>query len=237
VPQEPEWHPEGDVLTHTGLCCDALAGLAIWRNGDSEIRRTLMLAVLAHDFGKATTTAQAERRGQLRWVSPGHEAAGGPMAEAFLRRIGAPMAAVERVPPLVIHHLAHHHGQTEFRDTTVRRLARKLAPATIDELAAVMTADHLGRPPLVAHDTVRRIEQLRAVAKRLEIESAAPRPILQGRHLVAKGYAPGPAFKVALDAAFESQLDGAFKDEPGAVSWLENYLRTQPPGLTLAPKP
>lgn len=237
VPQEPEWHPEGDVFTHTEHCVDALAGLPAWREGTPETRRVLMLAVLAHDFGKSTTTAREERRGKLRWVSPGHEAAGGPMAEAFLRRIGAPLGVVERVPPLVVHHLAHHHGQTDFRDTTVRRLARKLAPATIDELVAVMTADHLGRPPLIAQDTMRRIEQLQAAAARLKIEDRAPRPILQGRHLVARGFAPGPAFKVALDAAFESQLDGAFNDEAGAVSWLENYLRTQPPGLTLVNKP
>lgn len=237
VPQEPEWHPEGDVFTHTAHCVDALTGLPAWSGGAPGQRRVLLLAVLAHDFGKSTTTARQERRGQLRWVSPGHEAAGGPLAEAFLRRIGAPPTVVESVPPLVVHHLAHHHGQSEFRDTTVRRLARKIAPATIEQLIAVMTADHLGRPPLIAHDTMRRIEQLRAVATRLEVEDRAPRPILQGRHLVAKGYAPGPAFKVALDAAFESQLDGAFNDEAGAVTWLENYLRTQPPGLTLAGKP
>lgn len=237
LPQEPEWHPEGDVFTHTAHCVDALTGLPAWREGTVETRRVLMLAVLAHDFGKSTTTAREERRGKLRWVSPGHEAAGGPMAEGFLRRIGAPHDMVERVPPLVVHHLAHHHGQTEFRDTTVRRLARKVSPATIEELIAVMTADHLGRPPLIAHDTMRRIEQLQAVAARLEVEDRAPRPILQGRHLVAKGFAPGPAFKVALDAAFESQLDGAFNDEAGAVTWLENYLRTQPPGLTLVTKP
>jgi len=236
LPQEPEWHPEGDAFVHTGLCCDALVQLPAWSEAGAETRRALLLAVLAHDFGKATTTAQAMRRGQLRWVSPGHEAAGGPIAEVFLRRIGAPLAVLERVPPLVVNHLAHHHGQTEFRDTTVRRLARKLAPATVDELIAVMMADHLGRPPLVAADTIRRIEQLREVAARLELESSAPKPLLQGRHLVAKGFAPGPAFKVALDAAFESQLDGAFNDEAGAVSWLENYLRTQPPGLTLAAK-
>jgi hypothetical protein len=54
----------------------------------------LMFAVLAHDFGKPATTAHAERRGQLRWISPGHEAAGGPLAENFLRRIGAPSNSI-----------------------------------------------------------------------------------------------------------------------------------------------
>ena len=53
-----------------------------------------------------------------------------------------------------------------------------------------------------------------------------------GRHLIALGRAPGPEFKPALDAAFESQLDGAFSDEPGGIAWLKNYLRAHPPVLT-----
>ena len=40
--------------------------------------------MLAHDFGKPATTVYAERRGQLRWISPGHESAGAPLAETFL---------------------------------------------------------------------------------------------------------------------------------------------------------
>ena len=92
----------------------------------------LMFAVLAHDFGKPATTKKAEKRGVLRWTSAGHEAAGGPLAKNFLRRIGAPLELDAPVGSLVVHHLAHHHGQAEFSDTSVRRLARKLAPATID---------------------------------------------------------------------------------------------------------
>ena len=91
TPQEPEWHPEGDVFTHTQLCLDALVALEGWREAEPARRRRLTLAVLAHDFGKPSTTARAERRGIMRWTSPGHEGAGGPLAEAFLRRIGAPL--------------------------------------------------------------------------------------------------------------------------------------------------
>ena len=232
VPQEPEWHPEGDVLTHTGHCLDALAGLASWRDGQPATRRVLSFAVLAHDFGKATTTKQAERRGKLRWVSPEHEAAGGPLAESFLQRIGAPLELIEHVRPLVVNHLLHHHGPAEFRDTTVRRMARKLAPATIDDLIAVMLADHLGRPPLIPDETVKRIEHLRVAARRLTLEHAAPKPLVLGRHLIALGLAPGPQFKPALDAAFESQLDGAFADEAGGIEWMRSYLRAHPPVLS-----
>jgi tRNA nucleotidyltransferase (CCA-adding enzyme) len=229
LPQEPEWHPEGDVFIHTGHCLDALVGLDSWREGPPATRRLLSLAVLAHDFGKALTTKQAERRGKLRWTSPEHEAAGGPLAETFLQRIGAPLEIIGYVCPLVVNHLLHHDGPSEYRDTTVRRLARKIAPATLDDLMAVMRADHLGRPPLVSRETEKRLGYLRLAAQRLALEHAAPKPIILGRHLIALGRPPGPQFKPALDAAFESQLDGAFYDEAGGIEWLKNYLRAHPP--------
>jgi tRNA nucleotidyltransferase (CCA-adding enzyme) len=222
--QEPEWHPEGDVLTHTGHCLDALVSLGGWIASPPDRRRLLSFAVLAHDFGKAPTTAHAERRGALRWVSPGHEAAGGPLVESFLRRIGSPLDLHQPARALVVNHLAHHHGQSgEFSDTQVRRLARKLAPATIDELAIVMEADARGRPPLPSAEIISLIGRLRERAASLAVEAAAPRPIIQGRHLVAMGRKPGPDFKPLLSAAFEAQLDGAFADEDGGLAWLRAH--------------
>jgi tRNA nucleotidyltransferase (CCA-adding enzyme) len=164
----------------------------------------------------------------LRWISPEHEAAGGPLAETFLTRIGAPLDLIAYVRPLVMNHLLHHDGPAEYRDTTVRRLARKITPATIDDLIAVMRADHLGRPPLLSAETEKRLGYLRAAAQKLALEHMAPKPILLGRHLIALGRTPGPGFKPALDAAFESQLDGAFYDEEGGIEWLKNYLRAHP---------
>ena len=222
--QEPEWHPEGDVFTHTQLCLDALVARPEWAASAPGQRRMLMLAVLAHDFGKPATTERAERRGQLRWISPGHEAAGAPFTESFLRRIGAPLELSAPVSALVVHHLAHHHGQTEFTDTSVRRLARKLEPATIDDLTVVMRADHEGRPPLRSPEVLARIDELQARARALALEKSAPRPLVLGRHLVALGRKPGPEFKPILNEAFEAQLDGAFSDEAGGLAWLRNRL-------------
>jgi len=96
----------------------------------------------------------------------------------------------------------------------------------------VMESDHLGRPPFVSQETVVRINQLRVAAQRLALEHAAPKPIVLGRHLIALGRSPGPEFKPALDAAFESQLDGAFADEAGGIAWLKSYLRAHPVSLT-----
>src|SRR5881296_966464 len=59
-PQEPEWHPEGDVWVHTLLAVDQakreIDGLPI------EKALTVMLAVICHDFGKPSTTALVDGR-------------------------------------------------------------------------------------------------------------------------------------------------------------------------------
>lgn len=232
TPQEPEWHPEGDVFVHTQHCLDALVALESWQNAPPRRRRWLMFATLAHDFGKPATTAYVEKRGRMRWTSPGHEAAGGPLAEAFLRRIGAPREDDAPVAAMVVHHLAHHHGQAEFTASAVRRLARKLAPATIDDLAAVMHADANGRPPLPSAEIHVRIDDLVAQARALAIADAAPKPIVLGRHLIELGLKPGPGFTPIIDAAFEAQLDGAFADEASGRDWLRRKLATQQPGDT-----
>lgn len=216
TPQDPEWHPEGDVFTHTGHCCDALVELPEWRAADETTRQVLMFAMLAHDFAKPQTTHTAERAGRMRIVSPGHEEQGGPLAETFLTRLAAPNEIKERVVPLVQHHLAHL--QT-LSDRSVRRLANALQPATIAELCLVMTADHCGRPPkpkIVPEGVI----ALQAKAEALRLREAAPKPLLQGRHLIANGLVPGKEFGAVLAAAFEAQLEGQFTDLDGALKWF-----------------
>jgi tRNA nucleotidyltransferase (CCA-adding enzyme) len=226
--QDPEWHPEGDVFTHTGHCCDALARDPEWQAADPRRRRLLMLAVLLHDVGKPSCTRREEKppaSGRLRWTSPGHEAAGVALAESFLRRIGSPLDHAPAVAPLVANHMVHLHGGEDGPGpNAIRRLARRLAPATLADLAAVMRADALGRPPLPGADSLPLIARLLSRAGELALADAAPRPLLLGRHLIAAGLRPGPAFKSLLDAAFEAQLDGAFADEAGALLWLKNQF-------------
>lgn len=216
TPQDPDWHPEGDVFTHTGHCLDALTGLADWKGADTERRIVLSLAVLAHDFGKPQTTHEALKDGRRRIVSPGHDEAGGPLTEQFLNRINAPAAIRERVIPLVTNHLAHLQTLT---DRSVRRLAKRLEPATIDELVIVITADQFGRPPKPRVNS-EGLLALQAKAAELEVQSSAPQPILMGRHLVELGMRPGRELGVVLDAAYDAQLEGKFLDLRQALGWL-----------------
>lgn len=220
VPQDPGWHPEGDVWTHTLHCLDALAELPDWCAADVDTRIVVMLAVLGHDFAKPDCTHTDFRHGSLRIVSPGHEKAGGPLTEIFLGRLGLPEALAARVPPLVANHLAHIQDVTP---RSVRRLAHRLAPATIRELSWVMMADAFGRPPL-PRLLLASVPELLALADQLDLQRQAPKPILLGRHLVERGLAPGPTFKPFLDAAFEAQLDGIFEDLQGAQAWLDGRL-------------
>jgi len=216
VPQEPEWHPEGDVFIHTCHCCDALARLPQWQAEDAPSRIVHMLAVLAHDFGKPATTTEAVKDGRVRIVSPGHEEAGAGLAATFLERMRAPLAVQERVVPLVRNHLFHWQTMT---DRAVRRLARRLEPENIQGLCVVMTADNMGRPPLPAVEP-EHVRLLLARAQELQVRHKPPEPILMGRHLIELGLAPGKMFGAILDKAYDAQLEGAFSDLTQAWQWL-----------------
>lgn len=225
--QDPEWHPEGNVFVHTGHCLDALVNLPGWQRADEETRIVLCLAVLGHDFAKPQTTHEAMKGGRMRLVSPGHEEAGGVLTEQFLNRIGAPLAMRERVIPLVTNHLSHLQTIT---DRGVRRLAKRLEPATIEELLLVITADQFGRPPLSQVVSPGALA-LAAKAADLQLQASAPQPILKGRHLLELGMTPGNEFGPILHEAFEAQLEGKFFDLEQAWRWLAEEVT-----LPLPPK-
>jgi len=94
-------------------------------------------------------------------------------------------------------------------DGAVRRLATQVC--RIEDLARVAAADTT---------SPEACDWLVAQAKRLEVEAAAPKPILRGRDLIALGMKPGPAFKGILSAAYDAQLEGAFTTVEEAVAWL-----------------
>lgn len=216
TPQDQEWHPEGDVFTHTCHVCDALCEMARWKAGDEASRIVLMLAALAHDFGKPQTTAETIKEGRLRITSPGHAEIGGPLTEQFLNRIDAPQDIIRRVIPLVLNHLVDLQSPT---GRMIRRLSRRLEPETIQDLCLVMAADSSGRPPR-SPMIPESIVQLESMAQELDLHNQAPKPILLGRHLLPLGIGPGRAMGEMLHAAFEAQLNGDFFTVDEGLQWL-----------------
>jgi tRNA nucleotidyltransferase (CCA-adding enzyme) len=217
-PQEPEWHPEGDVWTHTLLVCDAVARIAERDGLDADSRTVLGLAALCHDLGKPQTTIRTD--GRVR--SPGHATHLAP-TENFLTRIGCPERIARRVVGLTRHHLAHMDFAGSARH--VRRLSRALGEEgeTIETLARLVEADHGGRPPLPG-GMPEPMSAMLELARELSTAAAAPTRLLLGRHLIELGVEPGPQMGRLLDAAYEAQLDGAFDSLDGARAWVAARL-------------
>jgi tRNA nucleotidyltransferase (CCA-adding enzyme) len=223
TPQDPQWHPEGDVLTHTEHCLDAAVEICERRSFDEKARGIVVLAVLCHDMGKPKTTALNERD---RITALKHAPVGGEVAREFLSKMKTPGWLVDTVVPLTVEHMAHVHRANAFpfkseetiepTERAVRRLARRVEPASIDQWAAVCEADHSGRPPLPKGNPVQAWE---AVAERLAVRQHAPKPILMGRHMIELGIEPGPRMGKMLGQAFERQLDGEFEDIEEAIAW------------------
>jgi tRNA nucleotidyltransferase (CCA-adding enzyme) len=221
TPQDPQWHPEGNVFVHTCHCCDALVKLPVWKQANDETRIVYTFAVLTHDVGKAQTTQQVLKDGEVRIISPGHEEVGAALAESFLSRINAPGSIIERVLPLVRNHMAHLQIVT---DRSVRRLAKRVEPENIEGLCLVMTADASGRPPKPPQ-VPQVVTDLLAKAAELQVQASAPKPVLMGRHLVELGMNPGPEFGAILEAAYDAQLEGKFFDLRAAYQWLAGQDR------------
>ena len=78
--QNPLWHREGDVWTHTRMVCGELARMNRFRQLPDRQRQELFLAALLHDIGKIPCT----RLEDGVWISPNHTSAGARMARELL---------------------------------------------------------------------------------------------------------------------------------------------------------
>lgn len=219
VPQEPEWHPEGDVDVHTLMVVDEARKLI--DELDHPRKVTVMLGALAHDFGKPPTTEFVDGRTRSR----GHDEAGVEPTLSFLDTLGiftlGGFDVREQIVQLVRYHLKpgeYYKAKSPVGDGAFRRLARKVEA---DLLYRVAKADSLGRnpdwlPPEKRFGSEAQ-EWFIAKVRELQIEKKAPEPILMGRHLIELGMTPGPQFKQVLDAIYEMQLDGKITNLEEAI--------------------
>ena len=226
VPQEPDWHPEGDVYVHTLMVTDEARKLIDELDYPRQV--AVMLGALAHDFGKPPTTEFIDGRTRSR----GHDEAGVAPTLAFLDRLGLftldGYDVRNQIVQLVRYHLKpgeYYKAKTPVGDGALRRLARKVEP---DLLYRVAKADSLGRNP----DWLPKEKWFGSEAqewfiekvRELQIEKKAPDPILMGRHLIELALTPGPQFKRILDAVYEMQLDGTITDLEQAIAEAKSLI-------------
>ena len=200
--QEPEWHPEGDVWTHTLMVVDQARALN--RDLDRPRLITVMLGAVCHDLGKPATTKVID--GRIRSLE--HEEAGVEPTLRLLDRLNIHTIDGFEVRTQVIGLVANHLKPGMFAkaekvgDGAFRRLAQKV---DLELLARVARADCLGRGggfDCSAMDLF--VERARS----LGVEHQPPPALLQGRHVLALGLAPGPRGGELLKRVYERQLDG-----------------------------
>jgi poly(A) polymerase len=186
VAQPPEWHPEGDVWTHTLLMLEKLpAGCST----------TLAWGALLHDVGKPPTYTVSDR---IRFN--GHAEVGTRMAAAICRRLRFSNEDTEQIVALVANHMRFGDVQ-KMKESTLKRFFRlPKFPEHLELHRLDVTASH------------NRLELYDFAKSRYEAapaEEVKPRLLVTGADLIAAGYRPGPGFRAMLDAAEDAQLEGA----------------------------
>lgn len=215
--QDHLWHPEGNVWIHTLLCMNA--GALIIHREHMRVRQAfvIMLSVLCHDLGKPKTTHVKDSR----IVTPEHEAEGEKPTRAFLKRIGADKETVEKVVNLVKNHLAPfslykaERNNERITDGAIRRLARRLYPATIYELTLVAEADYLGKGARLKENdrNFKSGRWLIGRSQQLNVDKDKPENVIEGKDLIDLGFSPGQIFGRIIETANSLRDDMNFSRE------------------------
>jgi tRNA nucleotidyltransferase (CCA-adding enzyme) len=220
--QEPEWHPEGDVWTHTLMVIDQARMLN--RDLPRAHLIAIMLAAVCHDLGKPATTAFID--GRIR--SPNHEEAGVEPTLRLLDRLNVHTIdgydARKQVVGLVAQHLkpGMFHKAPHVTDGAFRRLAQKV---DMELLARLARADCLGR---TGEFDCSAMDWFLERARALGVEHQPPKPLLMGRHLLELGLTPGPRVGDVLKQVYEKQLDGAVATIDEAIAEAQRILTSAP---------
>jgi poly(A) polymerase len=203
VRQPPEFHPEGDVWTHTLLMLEAM------RNPTP----TLALGVLLHDVAKPPTFRIEDR---IRF--DGHDALGAKMAVEILTRLRFASEEIARVESLVAGHL-HFMNVARMRESTLKRFLRQ---PHFDEHLELHRLDCLA-----SHRRLDHYEFLEAKLRELPDEKLRPPRLLTGDDLIAAGYRPGPAFHRMLAAVEDAQLESKVATRAEALDLVQSLF--EPP--------
>ena len=202
--QPPEFHPEGDVFTHTVIMLNAME------------QRTLHIAyaVLLHDIAKPVTAREID--GRLRFH--GHASEGAAMVRRIMRRLRFPGADIEAVVECVRNHM-RFIDVSRMRRATLRRLVGAPTFATEIELHRLdCMASHGG---LENHDF------LVDFSRELEAEPVLPDPWVTGTDVMALGLPEGPEVGRAIRQAYDAQLDGRFASREDLLQWLAGQIHSR----------
>jgi poly(A) polymerase len=200
VAQPPQFHPEGDVWTHTLMMLEGLHSPS----------PALALGVLLHDVGKPPTFSVRER---IRFDS--HVEVGAKMAAEICQRLRLPSRDTEYVVALVANHL-------RFKDLPRMRRSTQLRFVRMEGFRDHLELHRLDC--LASHGNLSNYELAKQLLEETPAEAIKPRPLVRGGDLIAAGYVPGPGFKEMLRAVEDAQLEGTLHSAEEAMRWLKEQF-------------
>jgi poly(A) polymerase len=198
--QPPQFHPEGDVFTHTRIMLGMLP---------EKVSLSLVFSVLFHDIGKPPTFSFDPAEGRIRFS--GHDRVGAEMTLAIMERLrfsrADTVATVEAV--------AQHMVFKDVQKMRVSKLKRFMARPHFDDELELHRVDCAS-----SHGGLDNHEFL--IAKRAEFaaEPLIPPPLLRGRDLIAHGWRPGRRLGRVLEAVQNRQLEGTLTTREEALAWV-----------------
>ena len=228
VPQDPQYHAEGDVFVHTRMVAEALIALDEWRALPPEERETLFAAALLHDVAKPACT-RVEFDGKI--TSKRHARQGELLAREMLwlgvgLDVSAPFAQREQVARLV-----RYHGLPLWfleKPSPERAVMEASQTTRLDRLALLAEVDVRGRICPDQQELLDRIDLFRAFVQEQQCYSA-PRTFASAHSRFQFFHSEGrdPDYAAYDDTRFEvvllSGLPGAGKD-----SWIQHHLPDWP---------
>jgi tRNA nucleotidyltransferase (CCA-adding enzyme) len=238
TPQEPEWHPEGDVWIHTMMVIDEAAKIVKRERFDDSEALQVLVGSLCHDLGKPSTTHMGEKDGVPRIRSLGHEEAGEKPAEQLLDRwamgdkvkIAAMECAKEHLKPgMLARQFSTGHLTEEQYVNAVRKLIKRIQPLDWRIYLAVSEADARGRafPGIDIAPYAPGILFKQTVAEH-HLDEAGLKPLLFGRDLLPFGLKPGPQLGKLLEEIEHLRDENKITTREAAFEYVRSKLKRLP---------
>lgn len=201
---------------------DAAAAISQRDSLSGEARTNLVLAAICYDLASPAKNTPAPKSKPATVFGEQDVAE----VEQFLKQIGCPNLPSRQIRLLVCERPVNLEKLAEGPTVPeVRRLAQRLAPATIEQWERLVEAESGSRSPeTISRPGLKWLE----LARRENCAGRPPEPLLLGRHLQEAGLPPGPRFRVLLAEALEAQLDGVISNVEEAQSWLARRLLEKP---------
>jgi putative nucleotidyltransferase with HDIG domain len=212
VQQPTEFHPEGDVFTHTLLMLHQMSASATNGHKRRKVTPELAMGVLLHDVGKPNTYTETDR---IRFHE--HEKIGAAMAEQICLRLKFSTKATEKIVTLIKEHVKFFQAE-QMRTSTLKRFLRQ---EHIRDLLELHRLDCLS-----SKRSLRTYQFCQAKLQEFKQEPVQLPRLISGDDLIELGFTPGPVFKQVLEYIEDAQLDGTISTKRDALNLVQEIQET-----------